>query len=191
MRLRLLKLLPLLLIAIAGLALLTAESCNGGQDDLREQRQSSLNTRAGAFTRAEALYPAPRTENFPLRRDLVKFTEREDLLNHPWYVYILSDVGTVLGYYVADGVPVNSCTFLSSTEDVDSTDNGKVVLTAPSLDGIFYGGGGAAAGCDEWFFFDASTDAMIKIRGVKFFVADQPLKLQAEPIEVASVPPQQ
>jgi len=68
-------------------------------------------------------------------------------------------------------------------------DHGNAVITAPSLDGIYYGGGGAAAGCDEWFFFDSATNALIKIRGVKFFTADQPLSLNAEPITVAPVVP--
>ena len=91
----------------------------------------------------------------------------------------------MVGYYVAKTVPINACNFLSSTEVVDSTSNGKVVLTAPSLDGIYYGGAGASSGCDAWFFFDSATDALIQIRGVNFFTADQPLRLEAKPITVA------
>ena len=158
--------------------LLLASACEVGG----ENRRRAVAFREDVFAQAQALYPEPRAQNFPLRQALIKFTEREDLINHPWYIYILGMNGNVIGYYVAQTVPVNSCTFLSSTEVVDSGSN--VVVTAPSLDGIFYGGGGAAAGCDEWFFFDAETDAMIKIRGVFFYVADQPLRLQAEPILV-------
>src|SRR3990167_10866438 len=169
-------------MALAALALLLiAASCEGGQDSLRSQRKESLNDRAGAFSRAEKLYPLPRTENFPLRKALVDFTLREDLPDHPWYVYIIADTGNILGYYVARSVPANSCTFLSSTEDVDYDSNGNIIFQAPSLDGIYYG----ESGCDEGVFFDGATDAMIKIRGVKFFVADQPPKLEAEPILVA------
>ena len=173
----------LVLLAVAGLLLL-AVSC-GGEEVGEKQRKDSVQARTRILSEAEAKYPIPHPKNFPLREALVRFTEREDLLDHPWYVYIIADTGNILGYYVAKQVPVNSCTFLSSTENVLTEGiEGTVVLTAPSLDGIYYGGGGASAGCDEWLFFDGATDAMIKIRGVKFFVADQPLKLQAEPILV-------
>jgi len=169
--------------ALAALLLLTTISCSENSKSAT-QRNESVRTRTEVFGAAEAKFPIPRPKNFPLREALVRFTEREDLLDHPWYVYIIADTGNILGYYVAKQVPVNSCTFLSSTENVRDDDDGNLILTAPSLDGIYYGGGGASAGCDEWFFFDGATDAMIKIRGVKFFVADQPLKLEAEPILV-------
>src|SRR3990167_3469445 len=179
------KLGLLVVVLLALFVTATASSCdkeNIGED----QRKQSVATRTQSLKEAEAKFPISHPKNFPLREALVRFTEREDLLDHPWYVYIIADTGNILGYYVAKQVPVNSCTFLSSTENVLTEGiEGTVVLTAPSLDGIYYGGGGASAGCDEWFFFDGATDAMIKIRGVKFFVADQPLKLEAEPILVA------
>lgn len=175
-------------LAIFLLLLATLSAACSGTDPGRKSRVAAVTQRDEVYRRADALLPAPRPVNFPLRKALIKFTEREDLINHPWYVYILGMNGNVIGYYVAQTVPVNSCTFLSSTQRIeDDRIEGSVVLTAPSLDGIFYGGGGASAGCDEWFFFDTETDAMIKIRGVHFYVADQPLKLQAEPIQVQTV----
>lgn len=166
-------------------AMLTMASDDCGEDSTNvEQAKHSVETRSETYSRAEKAVPIPRTENFPLRRALAKMTERQDLLNHPWYVYILGDNGNVIGYYVAQTVPVNACNFLSSTEDVRDDDDGNVILTAPSLDGIFYGGGGTSAGCDAWFFFDYATDALIQIRGVHFYSADQPLILDAEPIKV-------
>ena len=177
------KIFGLMVLTLLVLFLVTtAESCDeSGKTDRGAQRRNSVETRAETFARAEKLHPIPNIKNFPLRQDLVDFALREDMLDHPWYVYIIADTGNVLGYYVARSVPVNSCTFLSSTEDVDYDANGNIIFKAPSLDGIYYG----ESGCDEWFFFDGATDAMIKIRGVKFFVADQPLKLEAEPILVA------
>jgi len=152
----------------------------GVEDNARER---SVKQRNEVFSQAENLYPNPAPQNFPSRAALVEFTLRQDMINHPWYVYILGDNGNTLGYYVAKTRPINSCNFLSSTEAVDYNNN--LVLTAPSLDGIYYGGSGASAGCDTWFFFDQSSNALIEIRGVKFFTADQPLKLNAEPILVA------
>lgn len=173
------------ILAVLAAALVLVGCEDGGTNaQLQDQRKESVKSRSAAFARAERIAPAPQTQNFPLRKALVKMTQRQDLENHPWYVYILGLNGNAVAYYVAQTVPVNSCNFLSSTEVVDSHDSGKVVLTAPSLDGIFYGGGGAAAGCDSWFFFDAATDALIQIRGVNWYAADQPLKIDAQAIKV-------
>lgn len=174
----------IIIMTIFALAFVACGETSAG----RESREQSIEGRDAGFARAEALHPAPILQNFPAREALVEFSERQDMLDHPWYVYILSDMGSVIGYYVAQTRPVNSCTFLSSTEDVEDYDDSELVLTAPSLDGIFYGGAGASAGCDAWFFFDSATDAMVEIRGVKFFTADQPLLLEAEPIRIGSAP---
>ena len=175
----------LLAFALFALFIATAVGCTT-EDQSVKNRKDAVEQRNEVFARARAMAPEPALSNFPTRKALVEFTERQDMLDHPWYVYILSDTGNAIGYYVAKTRPVNSCNFLSSTEDIRS--NG-VVATAPSLDGIYYGGSGASAGCDEWFFFDSATNALIEIRGVKFFTADQPLRLEAEPIQV--VPTQQ
>lgn len=113
-------------------------------------------------------------------------TARDDLLNHPWYIYILGLNGNVIGYYVSKTDPVNACDFLSSTEDLhhDGDKGGFAITTAPSFDGIYYGGAGSASACDAWVFLDAATNALVKIRGLPFYVADQPLRLDAKPIRV-------
>lgn len=173
--------------AASAVLCVTLVGCSGSTNDqLQQQRKQSVRDRSATFARAQAIAPAPKTTNFPLRKALVEFTERQDLIDHPWYVYILAQTGNAIGYYVSKTVPVNACDFLSSTEVVDSTDHGKVVLTAPSLDGIYYGGAGSSSGCDAWFFFDSATNALIQIRGVQFFATDQPLRLEAKPITVAT-----
>ncbi len=179
MRRVLVLLAPILLLAVL------AAACD--YDQTGDARERAVAQRNENFERAERLYPNPRPENFPLRDALVKFTMRQDEINHPWYVYVLGNNGNLIGYYVAQTVPINACNFLSSTEAlwVDVNNDLSQVLTAPSLDGIYYGGGGAAAGCDSWFFFDSATDALIQIRGVNWYAADQPLKVAAEPITVA------
>lgn len=180
---RRLKLVVVILAAL-GAAIVLA-GCGGGNEQLAKQRKESVSARAETFARAEAISPLPKTENFPLRKALVKFTERQDLLDHPWYVYIYADTGNIIGYYVAQTVPINACNFLSSTEEVRTdTDGGNLILTAPSLDGIFYGGGGTSAGCDSWFFFDVATDTLVQIRAFKWVALDQPLRVDAKPLEI-------
>lgn len=149
-------------------------------------RKEAVSHRERTFDRASSLYPDPQNENFPLREALVEFTERQDLINHPWYIYLLGNNGNHVGYYVAKTVPINACNFLSSSEHVRTSEYGNLVLTAPSLDGIFYGGGGAGGACDSWFFFDYTTDALVQIRGLNWFTADQPLAVESEPISVSA-----
>lgn len=174
------------LVILALLATLTIGfgiACD--EENQNEQRETAIENRSQTFARAEAAVPVQPNTNFPQRQSLADFSARTDLLDHPWYIYILGDNGNVIGYYVAKARAVNSCAFLSSTEDVHDTGQGSgIVLTAPSLDGIYYGGAGASAGCDSWFIFDASTDAMIEFRGVKWFQSDVPLIVDAEQIKV-------
>lgn len=176
----------LILLAFIALASIGASDC--GDSSAEEQRKKATEQRTETFDRAEKSQPIPTVLNFPLRNALIKFTLREDLVEHPWYIYILGDNANMLGFYVGQTVPINACNFLSSTEIVNSSESGKVVLTAPSLDGIFYGGGGSEGSCDAWFFFDYATDAMIVIRGLNYFVADQPLLIDAEPIKIKATP---
>ena len=170
----------LLVVAVALLAI----ACNREDNTLKDQRERSGNARGETFARAESLFPLPRNENFPLRQALVEFTKRQDLISHPTFVYVLADTGQILGYYVAKSYPVNLCAFLSTTESVRDDDQGNLILTAPSLDGIYYGGAGASSSCNGWFFFDNATNALIELIGVKLFIADQPLRVEAQQFSV-------
>lgn len=169
-------LVPILLIGLTAIFL-------GACDDSTQetQRDRSIEARAESFARAEDLVPIPRNENFPLRAVLAEYTVRQDLVNHPWYTYILNDLGAVTHYFVSTAVPVNSCAFLGSTEDVRDDDDGNLVLTAPSLDGIYYGGSGAASACNGWIFIDAATGVLGMAFGMKIMTFDAPLILETEP----------
>lgn len=148
-------------------------------EDLRE---SSVNIRWNNLKRAMALYPDPANlVNFPLRQALVKYSERQDMVNHPYYVYLMDFEGDYIGYFVAEVMPQSTCNFLGSTEDIRSNSEGKVVVTAPSYDGVFYGGGGSSAACNSLFFFDQNTDALIGFNVPAFLFSDVPLVLDAQP----------
>lgn len=156
------------------------------------QAAQAVQTRAQVMQRANAVAPVPDFQNFPMRQALVDFAQRTDMVNHPWYVYILGDNGNVIYYFVATTKPINSCNFLSSSEDfvtkemnngVDPNQTLGAVLQAPSLDGMYYG----SSQCDAWFFFDAGG-TMIEIRDTKYFVSDSPLSVEAEAIGVTPRP---
>ena len=171
----------LVLLILLPMVVLMAASCQTSQE---VQRQESINDRADMFARAEAKIPVPVTVNFPERALLAEYTKRQDLLNHPWYTYILSDNGTITAYFVSTTLPVSTSAFLSSTEDVSY----GVVLSAPSLDGIYYGGAGGVTGNNGWIFIDAATGAMGVVYGANILTFDAPLILQTEPMLIQAQP---
>jgi hypothetical protein len=161
-------------------------SCGGSQG--QSAREQSVDFRYQNFARAEQIHPLPAQQNFPLRELLAEYTRRQDLINHQWYIYILGENLNVGMYFVSTTMPLNACAFLSSTEEVYGSSYGNLVLTAPSLDGIYYGGSGASAVCTGWIVKDAATNAMGIIYGDKLLVFDQPLIFEAEPVRIQIAP---
>ena len=164
------------LVIIAALVMVFT-GCN--RSELGKQREESVDQRAETMERAEAKYPVPFNENFPLREVLVEYTKRQDMVGHLWYTYIMSDTGALTHYFVSTTVPVSTNAFLGSTEDVD--EGNDLVLTAPSLDGIYYGGAGSVTGSNGWIFIDAATGAMGIVYGLNILTYDAPLILETEP----------
>lgn len=133
--------------------------------------------------RAMSKVAVPETQNFLTRESVAKWMRRQDTPDRPHYVYIFADTGQVIGYYVAQSRPVSTCTFMTPPmREYSVAGSGPNPLgPAPALDGVYYGSGGA---CDQWFFFDAATDAMVEVSGFKIFTSDAPLAINADPIRV-------
>jgi hypothetical protein len=165
-------------LSMVFVALFVFSACTDTQDQ-DKSRKDAVKQRETNFDRAEAMWPAPTDlSNFPIRRALVEYTRRQDLVNHPWYIYIMGMDGTPIGYYVGQTYPVSSCNFLSSTERFTDLPDGQWgQVTAPSYDGIFYGGGGASAACQSMFFFDVITNAMHTFVAPMWFASDRPLNI--------------
>jgi len=173
--------LVLLLFAV----LTTAASCGGSPDSGDVQRRESTNMRHRIFAKASVAIPAYETHNWPARDVLNEYTKRHDRLNHPYYIYILSPMtGQIIQYIVSSTLPVNECAFLSSTQDVDDRPDGDLILTAPSLDGVFYGGAGASASCDAEIIIDQESGAMLTVAGGMMITLDAPLELDLEPLKI-------
>jgi hypothetical protein len=184
MRVRTKRLLGVL--AMFSILLPVLAACDTGQDKGEVSRENAVDDRWSSFDKAEARYPAPRPQNFPIRGALVKFTERQDQINHPWYIYILGMNGEKIGYFVGQTYPVNACDFLSSTEDIRTHGNtGMVVTTAPSYDGVYYGN----SECNTYFFFDVETDAMLTFTAPMWIATDAPLEIDVQQIDSSTVPP--
>lgn len=125
---------------------------------------------------ADRSVPAHRATNFVVRETINEYMRRMDEPNKTFYLYVMSDMGTAIGYYVARTPPVNICTFMTPPERVETyvgpNNRGWVVRQAPALDGVFYGAGA----CSTEYFLDAETDALIMIQGLNLFVSDQPIQ---------------
>lgn len=142
-------------------------------------RQEAVETREDLFNRAEALHPVPQLNNFPMRASLVELTERQDMINHPWYIYVMGMNGEPVGYFVGKTYPISTCNFLSDSKRfVDLPDGAWGETTSPSLDGMFYGGGGASAACEALFFEDINSGAIHVFSATLWFASDKPLNLE-------------
>ena len=171
------KIVLTLILILSALALgVVLSGCGIGQ--AQQVYSKNVDIREKGFLQAQARYPMPIPSDWPLRKDLVEFTLRQ-AKSGPWYVYIQTDTGTYSAYYVAKNKPQNACNFLSDTKTIHDS----VLRDAPSLDGVYYGGTGASGACDAWFWFDASTNALVETR-FKTTVSDQPLAIDVPQIRV-------
>lgn len=170
-----------MILIIAAAAALSLGACEPRPPDT--QKKGAVE-QENTMVRARAAVPTPQTRNFLTRESVAKWMKRQDTPDHPHYIYLFSMTGAPIGYYVAQSRPVNICTFLTPPEtQYDVWGGGPNPLgTAPGLDGVYYGKGG----CNQWFFFDAATDAMIEVTTDVFGIitADQPLKIDAAPMQV-------
>ncbi len=140
-------------------------------------RTAQTRVQSSIQDQANAMFPTPIVNNFLMREAVVKQTKRMDEKGKLFYLYLLGDNGQQIGYYVSNTRPIPTCSYLTPPQNVSSGD-GKVVLTAPGLGGTYPGT------CDSIFFFDSATDAYVEVSGFKYFISDQPLQVNAEPIEV-------
>ena len=168
-----------LLVSFATLAL---AGCKEGQSSTRAD---GAKTQESMMQRAQSKTPVPQVSNFLTRDAVAKWMRRMDTPDKTFYVYLMGNNGQQIGYYVAQTRPISNCTLMTPPDKLHywsgSAGRTTAVTQAPSLDGVY-----STGGCDSYFFFDAATDAYIEIQGLNFFVADQPLSIDAEPIRVSA-----
>mgnify|MGYP006298774791 CR=1 FL=1 len=154
-----------------------------GCDDLSKPDTQEAGTaeQESVMERARRAYPTPQVDEFLTRRNVVKWMERMDQPGKIFYIYVMSDVGTITHYFVAEYRPVSVATYLTPTQRVIDRYEGDVVVNSPALDGTYYGSGGAS---DQYFFFDAETDALIELKGMNYIVSDQPFNVDAPQLTI-------
>jgi hypothetical protein len=122
----------ILLIVAAGLALfftLAAESCY-----TPSARDQAVTKQANLATVAINSTPIPNVSYFPERRTIAKWAEAWDKPSIPTYVYLIS-FGKVIGYYVCNGKPASTRSYL--TPELNRVVGFEAVVDAPDIDGTY------------------------------------------------------
>lgn len=80
--------------------------------------------------------PVPNVSYFQERRTVSKWFERFDKPNVVTYVYLIS-YGNFIGYYVADGKPASTRSYLTPEDRVLDWYTNDPVISAPDIDGTW------------------------------------------------------
>ena len=110
--------------------------------------------------------------SYPARED-INWYLRQTEERATWYVYALSMDGRPMFYVVSDMKPRNICISITAP---DRKVTGPVVMSAPALDGVYYGG----AGCDAYYLRDVTTGNFIELAGQTFSLIASKVPLQIE-----------
>lgn len=153
---------------------------NTGCDE-NTSREQGAQVREGIMQRANKVAPVPEVHNYPSRQAVIKQVKRMDQVGKLYYVYLMADNGTQIGFFVVNTRPVNVCAALTPVDDINGTSSNYVVTRAPGIQGT-YGSGN----CDNSFTFDAATDALIEYPTRMGVILDAPLMLKSDPIRVVA-----
>jgi len=121
----------LILVVICAFMCIGADECvqQSGRH-MAEKKQKEM------IITAENQIPIPTISYFQEKRTITKWAERWDKANVPTFVYLVS-FGKVLGYYVADGKPASTRSYIMPEDEVVGVGESRVVLSAPDIDGTY------------------------------------------------------
>ena len=169
--------------AFAAIAL-AMTGCKDTRNQSEELREEGLEEQTEVLAAARSAVPTPKMRNYLVRKAVREYMMRLDSPQKTFYTYIFADNGQSMGYYVGQSKPISGCTLMTPPDQIymdnNIVDQDGQVIAAPNLNGVY----NPTGSCDTYFFFDAATDALIEIRGFKYFSADQPLNVEAEPLRV-------
>ena len=167
----------LLIIALACLMLFSLVGCDdetgGGEAQKAEMMLTNENQmRLQTATAPPIVEKSLEREN--LKERLIRFNDE----NKVSYIYLLSDMGSVITFFPIKGKVSSVNSMMTTTDQVILGGYGEgrwgVVVASPDLDGS-YGSNG-----DAIFFF--TTEGVYCEWNGKYFLCDRPLKLTSAPI---------
>lgn len=112
------SILTIAIIAIVAGMLFGTCGCDAQQTTKEKERT----TQGATLDRAAAATPIPQVSYFQERRTIAKWTARWDKPNLPCYVYLVS-YGNIIGYYVTDGKPSSTRSYLLPEENFGYINN--------------------------------------------------------------------
>lgn len=117
--------LGLMIISLTGCAIKPSAQYQA----IQAQRQTA--------TTAINTIPIPSVSYFQERRTIARWTERWDRPSVPTFVYLFN-YGVCIGYYVADGKPASTRSYLMPEETVGGgSGSGYYTTSAPDIDGTY------------------------------------------------------
>ena len=165
----------LLVVVALALAACTGNSTTSPSTPAEQVNREIAESNIDALITAEP----PASVSHPMTRQTINFwLETWDVPDKPSYIYIVSDTGAILGYFVGIGLPVSYCVGLEEPYEKIRLDlgefGGDTVVPKRSQDGVYYGG------CDARtrYFRTADTGAFVEVSGLNTFVTDQPIDIE-------------
>ncbi|MDD5358216.1 MAG: hypothetical protein PHX80_03665 [Candidatus Nanoarchaeia archaeon] len=118
---------------------ISAETCD--TSSAPSARDVAIKAQDESSQRAIEAVPIPSVSYFQEKRTIAKWAERWDKPNLPCYVYLIS-YGNILGYYVTDGKPASTKSYLMPEERIvddpyGSVDAGGQIVSTPDIDGTY------------------------------------------------------
>lgn len=164
--------------ALAALMVFSVVGCKNSAD------QKNAAARADQYEDATAEVPVPNTDNFLTRKQVAEYMRRMDKPSKIFYTYIQGVNGNSYQYIVGTR-PISLCALMTPPDRVeDRTGDPDVVRSAPTLDGVFYGGDGSGI-CNIYYAFDANSGALVMFKTQNMTVSDQPLTLEENAIRLS------
>ena len=133
--------------------MLVAVGFGCSSSDLQKSRQIQQSVLSNAFDSVPPYQP----NDFAARKAINWYLEETESFE-TWYVYAVNRDGTPMFYVVSDFKPQNICVSITSPDRAIGQGGS---MSAPALDGVYYGG----AGCYAYYMRDANTGGFIELAG--------------------------
>jgi hypothetical protein len=179
-----------LVAGLLALAVVLTAACAGDDDDDGGTAKDSQRRQEGVDGLI-ADQPAETMDFSPTRETINFWIKTWSQPGKLSFVYLQAADGSLIGYYVLEGLPVSYCAALTpnyerfkvdSGDDDDDRDQ-EVIVPAPGVDGAYYSGGQ----CSAYYGKDATTGAYVEWTvglGINQLLFDEPMPRQndAQPL---------